>query len=86
MRNPVCVKCQRVMEKSRIGVVVEYQNLNSSGEKISADLAKCGSCGFEVVAGFAERPFAFHFQSDYRRNQADVFARERHPDEKVALI
>lgn len=77
MRNPVCVKCQREMHRSRIGVVVEYRNLNGSGEQISADMAKCGSCGFEVVAGFAERPFALHFESDYQPGEADVFVFER---------
>lgn len=65
------------MKLKEVGVNVEYQNLNGSGEKISGDQFICPNCGANVVARFADRPFAFHFQPDYKRGKADVIVKER---------
>jgi hypothetical protein len=76
MKLPVCIACGREMKIDRVGVNVEYLNLNGTGEKISADTAKCEGCGVEIVCRFAERPFALHFTPNYDKVRADVVVHE----------
>lgn len=76
MKLPICVTCGREMRIDRVGVNVEYLNLNGSGEKISADTAKCEGCGVQVVCRFADKPFVYGFQPNYNESRTDVLVRE----------
>jgi hypothetical protein len=56
----VCLKCRTRLTAKTNGVIVEM------GDALwKADLLQCPKCGFELVAGFGEGPFAEKFQQDY---------------------
>ena len=63
----VCPKCQLELRSKRNGVAAEAMTVDGSYQLWIADLLACPGCELEVVARFAPRPLAEHFQSDYAR-------------------
>jgi len=58
--------CGRFMRVKQNSVTVEELLEDGSPYKLwDADLLECVECGVEVIAGFAKRPFAEHWESDY---------------------
>lgn len=49
--RPLCVKCQKSMERIRNGVKVKYDD----NEAQHGDLFKCPSCGNAVVVDFGAK-------------------------------
>lgn len=66
MPKTICVKCQIEYKPEKNGVVVEEMASFGSYKLWSADLWKCPKCGHEIIAGFADRNFAEHYQPDYK--------------------
>jgi hypothetical protein len=55
------------MRVKKNGVTVEELLEDGAPYKLwSADLLECQDCGVEVIAGFAIRPLAEHYQPTYR--------------------
>ena len=57
MPRPVCATCQREMQLLR-AVVVQFNALSVGGayQQWHGDLAKCDTCGAEVIVRWAEQP------------------------------
>ena len=64
MPQPGCARCRREMEKTRSGVsVLEDAKSLPAGYKLwSADLYRCPTCGFLLIAGYGSRPVFEHHQ------------------------
>lgn len=64
--KPICVKCERELEKVRSGVkVVEMFQGNKEIYRVwNADKYRCPTCKIEAVIDFAGRPLAQHFNYD----------------------
>jgi hypothetical protein len=62
MHKPVCVNCETELSVKDNGVVVvEMFNGDSDIYKLwHADSWKCRKCGYEIVVGFSDSPFAEH--------------------------
>lgn len=66
MPKLVCVNCETELKPEVNGVVVVETMLVREPYKLwRADLWKCPGCGFEVVAGFGNRPTAEHFEEGF---------------------
>lgn len=63
MPRPVCVPCGREMMWVK-PVVVQLNAVAIGGayQQWHGDLARCGNCGAEIVARFAEQAAWHHFQ------------------------
>lgn len=68
MRYPVCVKCQVQFQKIKSGVsVIDMFSRPPRPYQIwMADLFECPGCKVRIVSGFADRPFAQHFNRDFK--------------------
>lgn len=66
MPKSVCVNCEVELKPEHNGVIVaEMMQNNTKIYKLwGADLWKCPECGLEVVLGFAQRPFAEHYEGN----------------------
>ena len=75
MPQPGCVRCKREMIKVGAGVsVLEVAKSLPAGYKLwSADLYRCPTCGFSLVAGYGSRPIHEHFEVGF----ADAVDRAR---------
>ena len=63
--NYICVKCEREMFNRKSGVIVEEHIGHNQPYKIwCADLRECGSCGFQIIAGFGHNPIVEHFEKE----------------------
>ena len=61
----VCVKCEGEMRpRNNDAAVVEMANFGPY-KLWNADIWACPGCGFEVVAGFAQKPFAEYFEQGF---------------------
>lgn len=77
----VCVKCQLFFHPKKNGVTVE-EGMPLSSRKGGdqwvpyklwhADILECRGCGTEVIAGFASRPIAEHYQEEYKSIKAQL--------------
>lgn len=83
MPRMVCMKCNLFFHSKKNGVTVEEGMPRGlpfdpvTGEKVDvewvpyklwrADLWECRGCGTLVTAGFADGPFAEHYQPDYEK-------------------
>ena len=69
MKRPICVKCQIPFRNIKSGVsVIDMFSSPSKPYKIwHADLFECPICKVQIVNGFADRPFAHHFEADFER-------------------
>ena len=78
----VCVKCGRVMRTIKNGVsVIVLFGENEPYEIWNADKKRCPECGNEVVAGFANEPFAAHYwEDDFAEQLAEA---RRDPDHVI---
>lgn len=68
--NVLC-GCGRFMRVKQNSVTVE--ELVETGEPYKlwdADLYECVECGTEIITGFAQQPFAEHYQADYAARRA----------------
>lgn len=69
-RGLVCVKCKKFLRVKKVGVVLEEGMPISDTEwgpykMWIADLHECPTCGFELIAGFAQHALGEHFHPDY---------------------
>jgi hypothetical protein len=39
---------------------------------IQGDIHRCPKCGYEIVTGLAEQPFAVHYQADFDKVFSDT--------------
>ncbi len=63
--NYICVKCETEMMNRKSGVLVEEHREANLPYKIwEADLRECAKCGFQVLAGFGQRPHVEHFEKE----------------------
>lgn len=77
MPRPVCVKCQREMSVKRPVVVqLNADAVKGPYQQWNGDLAECGGCGAQIVAGFAELPFWRHYHLEPGQ-RPDVIVEER---------
>jgi rubredoxin len=78
MPKMVCVKCEIEFRAEENGVHVhELMSNDTAIYKIwDADLWRCPGCGIMVVAGFAQNPFAEHFETE--RMQAILASEKAH--------
>lgn len=61
---PVCAKCQVDMRCKKNGVgVVDMADFGPC-QVWDADLWECPKCGFQVVAGFGQKPIAYHYEPE----------------------
>jgi predicted RNA-binding Zn-ribbon protein involved in translation (DUF1610 family) len=69
MPKLMCVKCEVELRPETNGVrVAEMFQRNTQIYKIwDADKWKCPLCGFEVIAGFADKPLMQHFEGDIEK-------------------
>ncbi|KKN16780.1 hypothetical protein LCGC14_0972420 [marine sediment metagenome] len=72
MPKIVCVKCEVEYKPEENGITLEEMANFGSYKLWNADLFKCPKCGNEIVGGFADRPFAEHFEDNYK----EVLAKE----------
>lgn len=79
MPKSVCVKCEVELKPEINGVVVvEMFQQNKEIYKLwEADLWKCPICGVEVVLGFGNQPFMYHFDSDCKKAIEDMIKNGR---------
>lgn len=66
MPKSVCKKCEIELrpETNGVKVVEMFQDPPQPYQIWDADLWKCPKCGLEVVLGFANMPFAVHYEDD----------------------
>ena len=63
--------CGRIMRVKRNSVTVEELLEDGAPYKLwDADLFACEECGTEVITGFAQLPFAEHYQPTYAERRA----------------
>lgn len=62
----ICIKCGRLMQCDRAGIrVKELFMQNKAIYRVwVADLMGCPECGHQIVARFAEKPIAEHWQKE----------------------
>ncbi len=76
MPAPVCVKCLKFMRPQKNGVTVEERmpvtNVGQPEESQwapyklwEADLWWCKTCEFQIIVGWAKKPFAEHHDDNY---------------------
>lgn len=69
--------CGRFMRPKKNSVTVEELDEQQRPYKLwDADLYECVECGVEVISGFAQQPFAEHYQPDYAATKARLGATE----------
>ena len=58
--KPACVKCQVALKTEQIGAIAIFTAYDPPQpyEAYNCDIAKCPKCGLEIVAGYANQPFA----------------------------
>lgn len=69
MHKIVCVECQvELYPESNDGVCIDTAiALEGNPYKLwNCDIWKCPICGKEVASGFADIPFAEHFDNDFQ--------------------
>ena len=66
MPKLVCVKCEVGLKIEKNGVIVKemFQNNTRIYKLWETDKWKCPVCGAEIISGFAQYPFAEHFNDD----------------------
>ena len=63
--------CGRIMAVIKNSVTVEELLPDGGPYKLwDADLYACEECGVEVITGFAQLPFAEHYQPTYQAQRA----------------
>ncbi len=73
MPKPYCIICEQYLTKEKSGVnLVEMYRQDSKSlwkpyKVWSADLHKCRRCGYEMLAGFGEKPFLEKHQENFER-------------------
>ena len=69
----VCVKCRRSMKPEKNGVdAMETVDKRGKPYRIwSADKWRCTNCGFEILAGFAEKP-TYSDQDSYNERLKNI--------------
>lgn len=70
----ICGECNTEMKCDKNGVNVEMLAKWGSYYKIEADQWVCPKCGKTIIIGFADQPFAEHFQPDYEERKVDIQA------------
>lgn len=65
MTGKVCVQCEREMHPDTNSVVVVEWAGETPYKLWQADIWKCAGCGIEAVLGFANNPFAEHWQEKF---------------------
>jgi len=70
----LCTECGRDLKCLRVGVLVKelFQKNREVYRIWSADLLECPECDLKVVARFAEKPIADHFDPCDKTPMADV--------------
>ena len=62
--RPVCAKCQVEMRPERNGVGLLDMADYGPVQIWDADLWQCPKCGYEIVAGFGQRPISYHYKGE----------------------
>jgi len=83
MPKLVCISCNLEMYPKKNGVYCV--DLFDNGEPYSityCDIWKCNECGYEVLAGFANEPCAYHWQPDFgellnKLSQSEIVIKNR---------
>ena len=69
--------CGRFMRPKKNTVTVEELMEDGNPYRLwDADLYECPECGVEIIAGFAQEPFAEHYQPSYaeqRKRLAPIY-------------
>lgn len=71
--RPVCVPCQTEFRPSNNNcVVLCHSNLNPATDPTpfrlwAADEYECPKCHHKIVVGFAQQPYAEHYQPEFQR-------------------
>lgn len=67
MRKPTCVKCQIGMKFTESGTwcITMFGDPPQPYQIWSSDKYRCPVCSSEILAGYAERPIAEHFQETF---------------------
>lgn len=68
MRKPLCIKCQtqfRVVETG-VTVMTMFSTPPRPCELIMADLLECPGCGTQIVAQYANRIYARHYNPNFQ--------------------
>jgi hypothetical protein len=80
--------CGRFLRVKQNSVTVEELTEDGSPYKLwDADLLECVECGVEIIAGFALRPLAEHWQptyADQRARLAPIYPGRCRPEPEVA--
>jgi len=76
----ICCVCRVAMRCQKNSVLVEMMTKDGHGEsmslyKIDSDRWQCPKCGIQILTGFADEPFAEHWQEKYAERSCDVQAR-----------
>lgn len=73
--GPICVQCQVPFRPFKNGVTVELLAAYGSYELWEADEWACPVCDARIITGFAQSPFAHHYDTDYsvqRQREVDA--------------
>lgn len=70
----VCVACRVEMRPSENGVMVVEMASFGPYKMYEADMWQCPSCGWRGILGFAQEPFAEHFQPEFAGQLANAEA------------
>ena len=72
--QPICVPCKAEMYCSKNGVVVVccFQDSRRPYSLTSADEYCCSTCDVKVIVGFAEQPYAEHYEEDFAQMLAAI--------------
>lgn len=71
--RPVCVKCQIEMRPEKNGVGVLDMADFGPYALWEADLWKCPSCSYEILTGFGQEPWAYHYEGKRFTNLIQAF-------------
>ena len=62
----ICVKCQVELRPKKNGIDAVEMGTAGPLTVTCADLWYCPSCGYELIIGFAKKPFSQHFEEGFK--------------------